>query len=401
MVAKRGYTEVKENGDRYLVLEDGRRYEGTPGQADYRVAHFDRYALRIEQKEATAFFPSQKTFSTRQLIENPTPLNLSELTWRVGLPLSALVLAFLAIPLSAVNPRTGRFFNVLIAIFVYMILQQPHQHLPGVGRQGHDQAGAGDVRRACSHDRRAGPAALPAYVRTAAEVALVSVLRGYLTRQIAAGIVLVLTALLMLFAFFDLIYELKDVGAQGYRLTAALIFVALSLPGHLYELLPVAALIGTLFAMAQLVIHSEYAVMRTSGMSIFALAMSAGADRGAVRSCDLCHRRIPRAGVGGGRAEAAAQAKQQRRGAGVSLRAVGEGRGGVRQRRARAVRRHAAGCAYLQFRRQVSAALDQPGARRQVRARESVDPEGRRADPFRRRPYFRGFLRDSWTGVRC
>ena len=101
-----------------------------------------------------------------------------------------------------------------------------------------------------------------------------SVLRGYLTRQIAAGIVLVLTALLMLFAFFDLIYELKDVGAQGYRLTAALIFVALSLPGHLYELLPVAALIGTLFAMAQLVIHSEYAVMRTSGMSIVALAMS-------------------------------------------------------------------------------------------------------------------------------
>jgi lipopolysaccharide export system permease protein len=57
-------------------------------------------------------------------------------------------------------------------------------------------------------------------------------------------------------------------------LTAALIFVALSIPGHLYELLPVAALIGTLFAMAQLVIHSEYAVMRTSGMSILSLAMS-------------------------------------------------------------------------------------------------------------------------------
>jgi lipopolysaccharide export system permease protein len=101
-----------------------------------------------------------------------------------------------------------------------------------------------------------------------------TVLRRYLSRQIAGGIVLVLTALLMLFAFFDLIYELKDVGAQGYRLTAALTFVALSIPGHLYELLPVAALIGTLFAMAQLVIHSEYAVMRTSGMSILALALS-------------------------------------------------------------------------------------------------------------------------------
>jgi lipopolysaccharide export system permease protein len=98
------------------------------------------------------------------------------------------------------------------------------------------------------------------------------VLRRYLSRQIAGSIVLVLTGLLMLFGFFDLIYELKDVGVEGYRLYAALTFVALSIPGHLYELLPVAALIGTLFALAQLVIHSEYAVMRTSGVSILNMA---------------------------------------------------------------------------------------------------------------------------------
>jgi len=122
MVAKRGYTELKDNGDRYLVMMNGRRYEGTPGQADYKVEYSDRYAVRVEQKEGTTtFFPSQKSFSTRQLIENPTHLNLSELSWRLGLPISALVLAFMAIPLSAVNPRTGRFFNVLLAIFLYMI----------------------------------------------------------------------------------------------------------------------------------------------------------------------------------------------------------------------------------------------------------------------------------------
>ena len=98
------------------------------------------------------------------------------------------------------------------------------------------------------------------------------VLRRYLTRQIVTSILLVLTALLMLFGFFDLIYELRDVGAESYRLSVALGFVALNMPGHLYELLPVAALIGTLFALAQLVIHSEYAVMRTSGVSILRLA---------------------------------------------------------------------------------------------------------------------------------
>ncbi|PWT72172.1 MAG: LPS export ABC transporter permease LptG [Proteobacteria bacterium] len=98
------------------------------------------------------------------------------------------------------------------------------------------------------------------------------VLRGYLTKQIVGSILLVLAALLMLFGFFDLIYELKDVGGQSYRLIPAITFVALSMPGHLYELLPVAALIGTLLALAQLVIHSEYAVMRTSGVSIISMA---------------------------------------------------------------------------------------------------------------------------------
>jgi len=121
MVAKRGYTELSEDGDRYLILLNGRRYEGTPGQADYRIVRFDRYAVRIEQSETKAYFPSQKSLSTRQLLQNPTPINLSELTWRVGLPVSALILAFLALPLAAVNPRTGRFLNVLVAVFVYMI----------------------------------------------------------------------------------------------------------------------------------------------------------------------------------------------------------------------------------------------------------------------------------------
>ena len=121
MVANRGFSELKDNGDRYLVLVAGRRYEGTPGQADYKVMNFERYSFRIEQKEMTAFLPSQKSLSTRQLIDHPTPLNLSELTWRVGLPVSALILAFLAIPLSAVNPRTGRFLNVLVAVFLYMV----------------------------------------------------------------------------------------------------------------------------------------------------------------------------------------------------------------------------------------------------------------------------------------
>jgi len=100
----------------------------------------------------------------------------------------------------------------------------------------------------------------------------VRIIRRYVGRQIAFSILLVLSALIMLFSFFDLIYEMRDVGHGEYRLGSALIFVLLSLPGRLYEMFPVAALIGTMFALAQMVLHSEYAVMRTSGVSILAMA---------------------------------------------------------------------------------------------------------------------------------
>jgi lipopolysaccharide export system permease protein len=96
-------------------------------------------------------------------------------------------------------------------------------------------------------------------------------IRRYIVRQVVGSILLVLAALVMLFAFFDLVLELKDVGRDGYRLGGALVYVVLTVPSRLYELFPVAVLIGTLVALAQLVIHSEYAVMRTSGVSILGI----------------------------------------------------------------------------------------------------------------------------------
>ena len=54
------------------------------------------------------------------LVQDPTPRNLAELSWRVGLPVSALVLSLLAIPLSFVNPRAGRSMNLVLALLVYM-----------------------------------------------------------------------------------------------------------------------------------------------------------------------------------------------------------------------------------------------------------------------------------------
>ena len=96
------------------------------------------------------------------------------------------------------------------------------------------------------------------------------VLRKYLAREIYAATLLVLVAFLMLFAFFDLINELNYLGKGNYRLQYVLLFVLLSLPGHVYELAPIAVLIGTLYALSQLAANSEYTVMRISGLSPYA-----------------------------------------------------------------------------------------------------------------------------------
>ena len=99
-------------------------------------------------------------------------------------------------------------------------------------------------------------------------------LQRYIGRDVLFATLLIFCALLALFAFFDLIHELGDVGRGDYTISRALLFVTLNLPSRLYELFPVAALIGTLFAMSQLVANSEYTVMRASGMSLARVAWS-------------------------------------------------------------------------------------------------------------------------------
>jgi len=93
------------------------------------------------------------------------------------------------------------------------------------------------------------------------------VFERHLAREIYTTTALVLAAFLMLFAFFDLIHELESIGRGGYRIQHALGYVALTLPGRLYELFPIGVLIGTLYALTVLARHSEITVLRASGLS--------------------------------------------------------------------------------------------------------------------------------------
>jgi len=120
-VSRRGYRESAENGDRLVVLLDGRRYEGVPGDLDFKIMDFERYAMKVETREAQAEETSTKAMSTFGLLLAPSNPHLAELLWRIGLPISAFVLALLAIPLSFVNPRASRSINLLFALFTYMV----------------------------------------------------------------------------------------------------------------------------------------------------------------------------------------------------------------------------------------------------------------------------------------
>jgi len=121
MVARQGLQEIAPNGDKFIVLLNGKRHEGAPGQLDYKIVEFERYAMRIETEESKKKPANPKAYTTLFLLENPDSWNWAELDWRVGLPVSALILSLLAIPFSFVNPRAGRSLNMIGAFVLYML----------------------------------------------------------------------------------------------------------------------------------------------------------------------------------------------------------------------------------------------------------------------------------------
>ena len=92
------------------------------------------------------------------------------------------------------------------------------------------------------------------------------VLGRYMRREITGAVLFVLIGFLALFAFFDFINEIDDVGRGGYKIQHAITYVLLTMPSHAYELMPIAALIGTIYALSQFASHSEFTAMRAAGL---------------------------------------------------------------------------------------------------------------------------------------
>ena len=120
LVAESGRQEIQTDGSRYLILENGYRYDGIPGQADYRAIKYDTYGVLLPKPSVSSEIGEREAIPTRELIGSDNPRYQAELQWRLSIPLLVFVVTLLAVPLARVNPRQGRFLKLLPAILLYM-----------------------------------------------------------------------------------------------------------------------------------------------------------------------------------------------------------------------------------------------------------------------------------------
>ncbi|MDG9926002.1 MULTISPECIES: LPS export ABC transporter permease LptF [unclassified Pseudomonas] len=120
LVAEKGRQEIQADGSRYLILENGYRYDGNPGQADYRATKYETHGVLLAKPSVSSEIGEREAIPTRELIGSDEPRHQAELQWRLSIPLLVFIVTLLAVPLARVNPRQGRFLKLLPAILLYM-----------------------------------------------------------------------------------------------------------------------------------------------------------------------------------------------------------------------------------------------------------------------------------------
>ncbi len=120
-VARSGAVERAPNGDRFLVLRDGQRYEGSGSTAAWRTTRFERAEILILPYEKQPYNSNAKSRSSADLLSSDRPVDVAELQWRLHLPIAALMLVLLAVPLGFVNPRASRSVNLVLAVLIYAL----------------------------------------------------------------------------------------------------------------------------------------------------------------------------------------------------------------------------------------------------------------------------------------
>lgn len=121
LIAKSGRMRIDEgNGARYLELKNGARFQGVPGDLDYRVVQFETYGIKIDDLQAGRVKQKDEAIPTKTLWNSSRLKDAALLQWRISIPILVPIVTLLAIALSRVNPRQGRFFQLLPAMLIYV-----------------------------------------------------------------------------------------------------------------------------------------------------------------------------------------------------------------------------------------------------------------------------------------
>lgn len=128
-------------GDRLVILEEGYRYEGMPGSAEYKIIHFKEHVIRIKQPDLVPTARKLSAQTSADLWNSAELTAQAEWQWRISMPVSAILLAILAVPLSRTHPRQGRYAKLFGGILVYVI----YNNLLGVGRTWMEQGTTGPL----------------------------------------------------------------------------------------------------------------------------------------------------------------------------------------------------------------------------------------------------------------
>lgn len=121
-VAARAVHRIEDGGRRHLVvLYDGERYEGVPGRPDFRRVRFAEHGIPVTIPDARRGERDTREKATAELLGSDRPGDVSELQWRISLPVMVVVLALFAVPLAALQPREGRYARVALAVIAYFL----------------------------------------------------------------------------------------------------------------------------------------------------------------------------------------------------------------------------------------------------------------------------------------
>ena len=128
-LAKSTSSYYNQEGRRYMMMHSGTHYVGNAGDADFKIIKYEDYGIHIDRKQIKAH-QSEKSKNITDLWQSTDPKYQAELQWRFTIPLATIIVAFMALPLSHTNPRSGRYSKLAVALILYLL----YSNLLGVGK---------------------------------------------------------------------------------------------------------------------------------------------------------------------------------------------------------------------------------------------------------------------------